>query len=202
MRTMFLAATALAATALTAPAFAQDADPDFSGPRAEGVVGWDRAEDGGGVDSDAADGVVYGGAVGYDFNLGKVVLGVEGEVTGATTDTSATDVDVAGDSLEVSTGRDLYAGARIGVPVGSRALLYAKGGYTNAQLRTRYTAGTTTVEDSENMDGWRVGAGGELALTDKIYGKVEYRYSNYSSLDGYDIDLDRHQVVGGVGIRF
>lgn len=200
MRTMFLAATALAATAFTAPAFAQDAT--FSGPRAEGVVGWDRLEDGGGVDSDAADGVAYGGAVGYDFNLGNVVLGVEGEVTGATTDTQAADIDVAGDTLEASMGRDLYAGARIGVPVGSRALLYANGGYTNAQLRTRYTAGAATIEDSENMDGWRAGAGAEVALTDNIYGKVEYRYSNYSSLDGYDIDLDRHQVVGGVGIRF
>ena len=52
------------------------------------------------------------------------------------------------------------------------------------------------------MEGFRVGAGAEFKLSNNMYLKGEYRYSNYGKIDGYDIDIDRHQVVAGVGIRF
>jgi outer membrane immunogenic protein len=184
---------------------AQDTAPDatFTGPRVEGVVGWDHVKDGSGGGGTSADGVVFGGQIGYDYQSGNVVFGAEGEVTGATTKDTTTNVLAVGDSLRVKAGRDLYAGARVGVVVGGRTLLYAKGGYTNAAINTRYVAGATTVEDKNNVDGFRVGAGAEVKLTDKVYAKAEYRYSNYSNLNnGTDIDLDRHQVVAGVGIRF
>ncbi len=44
-----------------------------------------------------------------------------------------------------------------------------------------------------------------------MFGKLEYRYSNYNNLDfsddededfDTDIDLDRHQVMASVGFRF
>ena len=100
MRTKFIATAAalLAGTAFAAPAFAQDST--FTGPRAEAVVGWDHVEDGS-IYGASKDGAVYGGAIGYDFQAGSAVLGVEGEVTGATTRDRDTDVLVAGDSLRV-----------------------------------------------------------------------------------------------------
>jgi len=201
MRTVLLAALA-ASTMLAAPAFAQDTDPSFTGPRAEAIVGWDRVDDGSTSGSDATDGVVYGGAVGYDFQLGNAVLGFEGEATGATTKDTTSGFIVAGDQFRVSAGRDLYVGGRIGFLAGPRALIYAKGGYTNATIKTRYTTGTTTVRTSDDADGWRAGAGVEYKVNDRFYVKGEYRYSNYQELNGSNIDLDRHQVVAGVGVRF
>lgn len=199
MRIAIFAASAFAALATATPAFAQD-EGNFSGPRAEVITGWDRVD---GPDSgDASDGVVYGGAVGYDFRLGGAVLGFEGEATGATTREHGTDVLTPGDAFRVKAGRDLYVGGRVGFLAGPNAMIYAKGGYSNARVDTRYVSGSTVVDDGENLDGWRAGAGVEVKLGGNLYAKGEYRYSHYSDLNGTNIDLDRHQVVGGIGIRF
>lgn len=192
MRKLILAA--LSASALATPALAQDAN--FSGPRAEAIVGWDHVSDDS-ASNGSRDGVVYGGQLGYDYQTGNTVFGIEGEVTGASTKDTANGVLVAGDRLKVSAGRDFYVGGRVGFVAGSRALIYAKGGYTNARFNSEYTSTTGTIEDHDTLDGWRLGAGAELKLTDKAYLKSEYRYSNYGDVGG-----TRHQVVGGVGIRF
>ncbi|MEN3747210.1 outer membrane beta-barrel protein [Sphingomonas sp. HF-S3] len=203
MRIALITAALAASTALAAPAFAQDSAP-FTGPRAEGVVGWDRIDDGANSGTEASDGVVYGGAIGYDFQAGGAVIGVEGEITGSSNKQRARGIIAPNDELSVGAGRDLYLGARVGFLAGPNALIYAKGGYTNARLESRYTNGNTTTTVGENADGWRLGAGVEYQLSNNMYLKGEYRYSNYSRLDNsnIDIDIDRHQVVGGVGIRF
>ena len=194
-----LAAATVAAASFAVPAFAQDG-ATFTGPRAEAVVGWDRVSDGSGQGS--SSGVTYGGQIGYDFQAGAAVFGVEGELTGSTTDTRADDLLVAGDRLKVSAGRDLYVGGRLGFAVAPRAMIYAKAGYTNARINTDYTVGTATTSDHENLDGYRLGAGAEVKLSGKTYLKGEYRYSHYGDARGYNIDLDRHQVLGGIGVRF
>ncbi len=192
---------ALVATTAAVPAIAQDRAP-FTGPRIEGVAGWDRIGDGTGQDAGSSDGVVYGGAVGYDFQAGGAVIGAEAELTGSTTDTRADSLLVAGDRLTLDAGRDIYVGGRIGFVAGDRALLYAKAGYTNARLKTDYNIGATRVEDGINLDGYRVGAGAEYQLSPRMYLKGEYRYANYSEAEGLEVDLDRHQVLGGIGVRF
>lgn len=202
MRTKFIAAAAalLAGSALAAPAFAQSTDAGFTGPRIEAVTGWDHVKpSGSGVDG--ADGVLYGGQIGYDFQAGNAVIGVEGEATGSTAKRTDTSVLVAGDRGRISTGRDLYVGARVGFTVGGNALIYAKGGYTNAKFDSHYVSGTTDIRTSDNADGWRAGAGAEVKLNDKVYLKGEYRYSKYTN-DDAGIDAKRHQVVAGVGVRF
>ena len=199
MRTKIFAAALIASTAIAAPAFAQDAT--FTGPRAEAVVGWDRVTDDSFNTDNSRDGVVYGGQVGYDFQRGNAVFGVEGEITGASTKDTARGVLVAGDELRTKAGRDLYAGARLGFLVSPTAMVYAKGGYTNAQFETRYTAAGTDITERDNVDGWRLGAGAEVKLNDKVYLKGEYRYSKYDNEDA-GVDAKRHQVIGGVGIRF
>lgn len=202
MRTKFIAAAAalLAGSAFAAPAFAQSTDSNFTGPRAEAIVGWDRVEDSSGYGA-SKSGAVYGGQVGYDFQAGSAVLGVEGEITGASTRDRDSNVLVTGDSLRVKAGRDLYVGARVGFTVGGNTLIYAKGGYTNARFDTRYTSPTTSINVHDDADGWRLGAGAEVKLNDKVYLKGEYRYSKYDDND-VGINAKRHQVVGGVGIRF
>ncbi len=200
MRTKFIAAAAtlLAGTAFAAPAFAQSTDAGFTGPRAEAVVGWDHVK---GDNTGGVDGALYGGQIGYDFQAGSAVLGVEGEITGSTARRTENNVLTAGDSARLSAGRDLYVGGRVGFTVGGKALIYAKGGYTNAKLNSRYTSGTTDIRFDDNVDGWRAGAGAEVKLNDRVYLKGEYRYSQYKN-DDAGIDAKRHQVLGGVGVRF
>jgi outer membrane immunogenic protein len=195
MRKYILAA--LVAGSFAAPAMAQTSDnpTPYTGVKVEGLVGYDRLK----VPGDHTNGVVYGAGVGYDAQMGGLVVGVEGEATGSTADQCATSVNVAGDRLCAKLGRDLYVGGRIGAVVGGRTLLYAKGGYTNARVRLTYTDGATGVNNfnlGSNKDGWRVGGGVEQSVGSRTYVKAEYRYSTYSG------NIDKHQVVAGFGVRF
>ncbi|HKT15978.1 MAG TPA: porin family protein [Allosphingosinicella sp.] len=193
MRKLVLIAAMTAASAT--PALAQPAAP-FTGPRVEGVVGWDRAGRNGVGNN---DGIAYGVGAGYDFQLGGAVVGVEGEAADATTDRCAGGVSVPGDELCFKAKRDLYVGARVGGVIGDRTLLYAKGGYTNARFGLDYDDGATgagNFKSGTNLDGFRVGAGVERGIGRNSFVKAEYRYSNYQQ------GFDRHQVVTGVGVRF
>jgi outer membrane immunogenic protein len=216
--TLLLAA---AATGLAAPAAAQS-EPDFTGFRLEALGGFDASKAGDTIDNDlnenddeSAEGFAYGAAVGYDFNAGGLVLGVEAELTDSTAETDVVNGDFEGFGLgNVETGRDIYVGARIGALVTDNALIYAKGGYTNARYNVEASFDGEDFRQSIDADGYRVGAGAEYAFGQGAYAKLEYRYSNYSEaeldfendniddIDLGEIDTDRHQIMAGVGFRF
>ena len=193
MRKFAIAAALLAGTIAT-PALAQD--NNLGGLRVEGLVGYDRPS----IEDEGADGVVYGMGVGYDFQSGNAVFGIEAEATDSSADETVTGFALPGDTLRVRASRDLYVGGRAGFGVGGNSLIYAKAGYTNARVRVDYedgTAGTVAdFTDRTNLDGVRAGLGAQIGLGPNAYLKTEYRYSNYQ--DG----VDRHQVVGGLGFRF
>jgi outer membrane immunogenic protein len=188
-------AVALLAGTIATPAFAQNA-PTFQGPRVEAQIGYDSVD----VEGESSDGLSYGVALGYDFQRGGAVFGIEAEAADSSADQCVTGVTVATDELCAAAGRDLYIGGRIGAAVSPRVLLYAKAGYTNARVRLDYEDGTAgTVNDfsiGENLDGVRVGAGLEFALSSNAFLRTEYRYSNYEQ------GFDRHQGVAGIGFRF
>lgn len=190
MRTLVVSAIALAAATAT-PALAQDGD--FTGPHAEVVAGWDHVS----ADGEGQSGFTYGGSIGYDYQIGSLVVGVSGEVTGSTTDRSFHDVATAGDTLKSEAGRDYYAGGRIGYVVMPQTLVYGSVGYTNARVNYDYNTGTNVgnFERHDDLDGIRLGAGIERDFG-PFLGKIEYRYSNYEQ------DFSRHQVLAGLGVRF
>jgi outer membrane immunogenic protein len=224
MRKLLLAAVL---AGIASPALAQTANSPFTGPRVEALVGYDQLrsgnEDDDGVDTgtdegdETLDGVAYGIGAGFDFDLGGFVAGVEGEFTESSgKQESQESIDVPIDT-RVETGRDLYVGGRIGFLASPNALVYAKGGYTNTSIEADVNDNVTNFELDTDVDGWRLGAGVEYVLREGMFGglgsgafaKVEYRYSNYNTLDvsndadiETDIDLDRHQVVAGIGFRF
>ena len=175
---------------VASPAFAAD----FTGPRVEAHVGWDRVGvDSGGVD-DHEDGIAYGVGVGYDFALNdRLIAGVEANVDFFDTDYSET---IGATTYGLEAKRDFDIAARLGTKVGENALLYAKVGYTNARIKASAVGGGVNISDAENGDGVRLGAGVEYALGTNVYAKAEYRYSNYEG------GFDRNQVLTGIGFRF
>lgn len=174
---------ALALVALTAaatPAFAQDDASTFTGGHISAVVGYDILDlNTSGVDN--PDGVAYGVNLGYDLQRGNALFGIEGEVTESSAELKS------GNTVVASAGRDLYVGGRVGFVTGG-TLIYGKAGYTNARVESG--------SDGENGDGIRVGGGVERKFGQNLFGKVEYRYSNYEA------DVERHQIVAGLGVRF
>ena len=129
-----------------------------------------------------------------------MVAGVEGEFAESDINECGVDQDVAGDELCAEIGRDLYAGGRLGARVGTGTLLYGKAGYVRSKLRLDYDDGSPTgTQDftlDDDLDGGRVGVGLEQMLGRSAYVKAEYRYSNYEQ------GLEKHGVVGGIGLRF
>ena len=93
-------------------------------------------------------------------------------------------------------------------------LIYGKGGYTNARYNIESSFDGDEYRAKIDTDGFRIGAGAEYALSGNSFAKIEYRYSNYSDAeldferdnapdqDLGEIDLDRHQVMVGYGLRF
>lgn len=136
--TLLTVAAAFAAT----PAMASD----FAGARVEATAGVDDVT--GGVD---ATDVAYGAALGYDLQLGKVVVGAEA--------TAANVFDRA----------DLGAAARLGYVLNENVLAFTRVGYTSLDLGAR------------SADGLTVGGGLEVNLSGPVFVKAEYRYTDFEA---------------------
>lgn len=220
MRPFILAA--LLAGSVAAPAVAQQAEinPGFTGPRVGGIVGYGQLGSGedpeAGIENDgrgdqSIEGVTYGVDGGFDFAIGGLVAGVEAEYSESSGRQDIDESVALPFSGRIETGRDLYVGGRLGFLATPQTLLYGKAGYTNTSIESAFEDADDRFEFDTNIDGYRLGAGVEQLFGEKFYGKLEYRYSNYSKLDFSDdddqdfqtsIDADRHQVVAGLGIRF
>lgn len=227
MKKFALFATCGAAFAAN-PAFAQETE--MGSLRVEVLGGYDIAkltideEVAGEELSDDEGGIAYGVAVGYDAFFKGAFIGAEVELSDATTGVSETyagdlqGFDVDG-TAALDAGRDLYVGARLGTYIGEGNLFYVKGGYTNASIEL--TADGTIdgeevrLEERATLDGIRLGLGAEFRVSGNAYAKVEYRYSGYgdgeTEVNGETVDigevfqmvdLDRHQLMLGLGMRF
>ena len=170
-----VSAVAFSALVLAAtPAFAAP-----TGGRVELLVGYDAVD----ASIFKDNGVLYGVGAGYDVAVApSISLGADVEVSDSTMKE-----DFGG--FDVTAGRDLYAGARVSFPVSNAANLYVKGGYTNARVKAEGF-------DSDNLDGFRLGAGAQFTVAGKVYVGGEYRYSNYQD------DVSRNQVALTLGTRF
>src|SRR3546814_4253393 len=87
MNKIIVATLFAGAAALTSPAFAQDTNSTFTGPRVEGLIGYDHVGAGSDIDNDngrddqSVDGLLYGLGIGYDIAVGGAVLGRSEEHT-------------------------------------------------------------------------------------------------------------------------
>lgn len=190
----FVALTAFSAlAAAAAPAAAQTVAAPV-GPRVEALVGYDALRvdlEDFGVDEKLKDNdVFYGVGAGYDFAVSpSLSAGVDVELSGSN---NKADFDDGEENAEIRTGRDAYVGGRLTMPVSPSMNLYAKAGYTNLKVKGEANG----VDDSFDLDGYRVGGGGQFSLGTNAYVGGEYRYS------GYEEDLSRHQFAVMVGTRF
>ena len=151
------------------------------------------------VDTDVGndEGILYGVAAGYEFPLGSnVFAAVEAGISDSTTKECARNVDVVGDKACIKAGRDLSATLRLGTNLSENSKIYALGGYTNARIKATYDDGFDRYSDGVNLDGFRLGAGYQHNFGQNLFGKIEYRYSNYEQ------GFERHQGVVAVGAKF
>lgn len=215
--------TATAAAVAATPAFAQDANVDtgFGSAHISATVGIDHTsadvqyEDTAFPadnfrESESTTGLVYGINAGYDFQLSPgSTLGIEGSYEWS--DNERCEELFGNDEACFALKRNWYVGVRGGAQMGESTLLFAGLGYTNGRARISYTDPAFPADNfsvADDRDGWRASLGLEQSLGTNLFGKIEYRYSNYKNLEYADgtesiaLGFQRHQVVAGLGMRF
>jgi len=182
MKKVLLATVAVAALG-TAPAFAADLAaktytkapalaplPTWAGFYI-GAMGGYASEDNGSNSFDRKGGFA-GGTVGYNWQAGNIVYGLEADAAWADVSNSAFGVDAKLDTLGTVRGR-------IGYAFGP-TLLYATGGYAWADSKISIAG---FGSDSHVHSGWTVGAGLEYMIAPHWSLKGEYLYKSFSSED-------------------
>ncbi|QXX76485.1 outer membrane protein [Methylovirgula sp. HY1] len=122
-------------------------------------------------------GVIGGAHVGYNYQTGSFVFGVEGDVNGSSYNGSAIKTNAFLGTFSLGTREPIDASIRGRAGYAwNRALLYATGGVALGGLDNFNTLGdsahTTAV-------GWTVGGGVEYAIDNNWSARVEYRYTDF-----------------------
>ncbi|WP_245422505.1 outer membrane protein [Rhizobium sp. AG855] len=148
------------------------------------------------------DGGILGFFAGYNKQFtNNLVLGLDANVDYNWNDTTMLSVfgDVDGKAEWQGSVR-----GRVGYAA-DRALIYVAAGY----VATRAEADNAILGSaSETFHGYTVGAGVDYAITDRIFGRLDYRYNDFGSKDldfsgtAVKSDLSQHSIKLGVGVKF
>ncbi len=183
---------------------------------AHGGYGWGRFDSVDltglvGNDTQTTNGAVAGGQIGYNYQIGQWVLGIEGTYAWSDVKQDATfvggTVALKNDYIATVAGRVGYAFDRI--------LLYGKGGaaWTRDKVDASDGLGGTGT-GRFNRTGFVAGGGVEYAFWDKWSARVEYNYLGFASqietptstgglvATTADVKLNISTLTFGVNYRF
>ncbi len=145
-------------------------------------------------------GFLGGTFVGYNYQMDSVVIGAEADIGYSGVKSSDDNATLA----TIKSGTDGSLRARLGYVVTPDIFLYGTAG--GAGKRVKATDGRN-LSDSSTTLGWTAGVGTDVKLTDKVFGRVEYRYTDYGSKD-FDLSVvtnvsnKENHVQFGVGMKF
>jgi outer membrane immunogenic protein len=130
------------------------------------------------------DGAVAGSFIGAQYQVGRWVLGVEGDFE--STDISGSYNDFSGITSQGAARIDWAASVRgrLGYAF-DNVLIYATGGVAFAQFQfAGGPAGGDVSSFSRDLTGWTVGGGIEYAFQPNTIARLEYRYADYGDTTG------------------
>ncbi len=136
---------------------------------------------------DDPDGFIGGGQIGYNYQMGQFVLGLEADFQGA---------DLKSQTAVIASGvrgsnEMTYFGTvrgRVGYAF-DRFLPYVTGGFAYGQVKNKITTPIASFSDDNTQYGWTLGGGLEYAFTNNWTAKIEYLY--------VDLDKESLNVPGG-----
>jgi outer membrane immunogenic protein len=187
-----------------------------------GDIGGAIATQGTGSVSPKSNSFIAGGQLGYNWQAGTIVYGLETDIQGLSGSNSASSitnvgtvsgsVPPTGSTGTIASSKNLtYLGtlrARAGYLATPSLLLYGTGGLAYAGARTSTTVSETlgftdtpgsfgtTTSGSSTLVGWTVGAGIEWLFWSSWSAKVEYRYYDLGSAT---TTASSFQQAGGFG---
>jgi opacity protein-like surface antigen/outer membrane protease len=150
----------------------------------------------------------WGGLIGYNWQAGNWVYGLEADANVLSSRGTATCAAFSGFyfSSNCRARPDAFGTvtARVGYTLGpeGRTLVYAKGGFAwqhndaSVTLNNNFFFAPQTVTTSLTQTGWTLGAGVERALTPAWSVKFEYNYMNFGHHDDVTIPLSAFGPIG------
>lgn len=150
-------------------------------------------DDGTNVGTKGFIGGVFGG---YNWQQENFVYGAEADLGYNGTKGS-------NNGISAKSGVEGSLRARLGYAVSPEILLYGTGGL--AAKNQKITDDTTGDSESKGMFGWTAGVGTDIKITDNVFGRVEYRYTDFGSKDFADVGKVKstdNRVTFGVGMKF
>ena len=159
------------------------------------------------------NGLTYGVLGGYNYQMGQLVLGVEGDFVGWTVG-KIRYTAITGDFLTAHTKWGGSIRGRLGYTA-DRALFYVTSGAAFVSNETSIpTTGISIGGDGTRL-GWTVGGGVDYAITNNWFTGIEYRYSQYEAKTftypipilnlgfvGFKQELSSNQVTARIGYKF
>lgn len=155
-------------------------------------------------------GFIYGGQIGFNYQLGSWVFGIEAEyTTGDVKDTQ----NIGLLSSQIKLDNTYNVAGRIGYAF-DRTLLYGKFGGAWTQESYNFALGGATATGGVDRTGWLAGVGIEYAFLGNWSAKLEYTYMDMGSKNivlattgglvatPANIDLAVQTVKLGVNYRF
>ncbi len=150
-----------------------------------------------GSTSSDLDGVIGGGQIGYNWQTGNWVLGIEADIQGSSEQASSSltgtgsvpgilPITTTG-TLSINEKLDWFGTVRgrLGVLAGPNWLLYGTGGLAYGELDTDTTLTVAGVSVANNFTttraGWTAGGGIEGWITQNWTAKIEYLYIDFGS---------------------
>lgn len=140
-------------------------------------------------------GFLGGAFAGYNWQTDNIVYGLEGDLGYNAKKGSNAGYDSKG-------GFEGSLRARLGYAVTPEILLYGTAGGAGESLKV-----TDDLGDSQRntLFGWTAGVGTDIKLTDNMFGRVEYRYTDFGSKTFDNVgkvkDSD-NRITFGVGMKF
>jgi len=170
---------------------------------------WGRSDWSNAIGSAGADlsGGLIGGTIGYNYQMGQAVFGLEGDLDWSNLRGSVSSAVCPTGSCETRNSWLGTARGRIGYAFG-RFLPYVTGGAAFGDIKaTPAGLGSTTTTKT----GWTLGGGAEFAIAGPWSAKVEYLYVDLGKgscdvgagcIAGTDVNLTSNVVRAGLNYRF
>jgi outer membrane immunogenic protein len=148
--------------------------------------------------------------VGYNYQIDQIVFGIEGDAELGRVSDSTT---IAGNTFEARKNWEASIRGRLGVTPTDRLLLYVTGGAAFTELKYSYVSLANAVPPANatiSKTGWTVGGGSEVALTDWMTARLEYRYSDFGTTrfdwpdvgGSYEQHPRFHELRAGISLKF
>ena len=192
-----------------------DADFDIYDHRSEGSDHFASA-------SLDLDGMTAGFYAGYNWLLeNDWLVGVEGEWNYLdASDSKQLDLGEGPDvTVKITQDWEASLRARVGKVMGDY-LPYITGGvaWTSVNAKAYYLGnneggenGITLMDDDQILVGWTIGAGVEMAISENVHARIQYRYTDYGDENFKDmvdadftekVDYNSHMLTVGLSYRF